>query len=88
MAEDADPAGSNVTAHTPADAMGVPPPIVILQAYHEETEEKVPSTTEDLWVSSSDGRYSCPPIPIRVGPINNIQTFYVRENRPDLRSLG
>ncbi|KAL4728624.1 hypothetical protein ACLX1H_005375 [Fusarium chlamydosporum] len=50
MAEDADPAGSNVTAHTPADAMGVPPPIVILQAYHEETEEKVPSTTEDLWV--------------------------------------
>jgi len=80
MAEDAEPAGSTVTAHVPADAMGVPPPIVIQTHYQEETEEKIPSTTEDLWVSSADGRYSCPPVPLRVGPINNIQTFYVGEN--------
>ncbi|KAH7188932.1 uncharacterized protein B0J16DRAFT_104482 [Fusarium flagelliforme] len=80
MAEDAEPAGSTVTAHVPADAMGVPPPIVIQTHYQEETEEKIPSTTEDLWVSSADGRYSCPPVPLRVGPINNIQTFYVHRD--------
>ncbi|KAM0412417.1 hypothetical protein ACHAPD_009080 [Fusarium lateritium] len=56
MAENADSAGSAITAHTPADAMGVPPPIVIQTHYQDETEGKVPSTTEDLWVSSADGR--------------------------------
>ncbi|OBS18069.1 hypothetical protein FPOA_09797 [Fusarium poae] len=80
MAENAESAGSAITAHTPADAMGVPPPIVIQTHYQDETEGKVPSTTEDLWVSSADGRYACPPIPIRVGPINNIQTFYVHKD--------
>ncbi|ESU12982.1 hypothetical protein FGSG_06835 [Fusarium graminearum PH-1] len=50
MAENAESAGSAITEHTPADATSVPPPIVIQTHYQDETEGKVPSTTEDLWV--------------------------------------
>jgi hypothetical protein len=82
MADDAgnaESAGSTVTVHTLADAMGVPQPqvIVIDRVYEDEKEEHLPSTTEDLWVSSADGRYCSAPVPIRVGPLNNMQTFYV-----------
>ncbi|KAF4456240.1 hypothetical protein F53441_1603 [Fusarium austroafricanum] len=82
MEENAEAAGSTVTVHTLADAMSVPPPqvIVIDRDYTEETAEKLPSTTEDLWVSSADGRYSSAPVPIRVGPLNNMQTFYVHRD--------
>ncbi|KAJ4268378.1 hypothetical protein NW762_002441 [Fusarium torreyae] len=82
MAENGEGAGTTVTEHTLADAMNVPPPdvIVIDRDYQEENEEKLPSTTEDLWVSSADGRYSCSPVPIRVGPLNNMQTFYVHKD--------
>lgn len=84
MADDAgnaEIAGSTVTVHTLADAMGVPQPqvMVIDRVYEEEKEEHLPSTTEDLWVSSADGRYCSAPVPIRVGPLNNMQTFYVCE---------
>ncbi|KAF4428263.1 DNA polymerase theta subunit [Fusarium acutatum] len=85
MADDAgnaEVAGSTVTVHTLADAMGVPQPqvIVIDRVYEEEKEEHLPSTTEDLWVSSADGRYCSAPVPIRVGPLNNMQTFYVHKD--------
>ncbi|KAF5684821.1 DNA polymerase theta subunit [Fusarium denticulatum] len=85
MADDAgnaESAGSTVTVHTLADAMGVPQPqvIVIDRVYKEEKEEHLPSTTEDLWVSSADGRYCSAPVPIRVGPLNNMQTFYVHKD--------
>ncbi|KAM0559722.1 hypothetical protein ACHAPJ_004246 [Fusarium lateritium] len=52
MAENGEGAGTTVTEHTLADAMNVPPPdvIVIDRDYQEENEEKLPSTTEDLWV--------------------------------------
>ncbi|KAF5582192.1 DNA polymerase theta subunit [Fusarium pseudoanthophilum] len=85
MADDAgnaERAGSTVTVHTLADAMGVPQPqvIVIDRVYEEEKEEHLPSTTEDLWVSSADGRYCSAPVPIRVGPFNNMQTFYVHKD--------
>ncbi|KAF4994203.1 hypothetical protein FGRMN_5977 [Fusarium graminum] len=75
-------AGSTVTVHTLADAMNVPPPqVIVIEGYHQqEEEEKLPSTTEDLWVSSADGRYSSAPVPIRVGPLNNMQTFYVHRD--------
>lgn len=33
---------------------------------------------KDLWLSSADGRYGSPPIPIRVGGFPNVETFYVR----------
>lgn len=81
-AESAESAGSTVTVHTLADAMGVPQPqvIVIDRVYEEEKEEHLPSTTEDLWVSSADGRYCSAPVPIRVGPLNNMQTFYVHKD--------
>ncbi|EMT63833.1 Helicase POLQ-like protein [Fusarium odoratissimum] len=51
-AGNAELAGSTVTVHTLADAMGVPQPqvIVIDRDYQEEKEENLPSTTEDLWV--------------------------------------
>ncbi|VTT70701.1 unnamed protein product [Fusarium fujikuroi] len=85
MADDAgnaEIAGSTVTVHTLADAMGVPQPqvMVIDRVYEEEKEEHPPSTTEDLWVSSADGRYCSAPVPIRVGPLNNMQTFYVHKD--------
>ncbi|KAI7768553.1 hypothetical protein LZL87_000100 [Fusarium oxysporum] len=85
MADDAgnaELAGSTVTVHTLADAMGVPQPqvIVIDRDYQEKKEENLPSTTEDLWVSSADGRYCSAPVPIRVGPLNNLQTFYVHRD--------
>ncbi|KAF5641043.1 DNA polymerase theta subunit [Fusarium sp. NRRL 25303] len=85
MADDAgnaEIAGSTVTVHTLADAMGVPQPqvMVIDRVYKEEKEEHLPSTTEDLWVSSADGRYCSAPVPIRVGPLNNMQTFYVHKD--------
>ncbi|KAM0341725.1 hypothetical protein ACHAPU_009858 [Fusarium lateritium] len=62
--------------------MNVPPPrVIVIEGDHEEQEEeKLPSTTEDLWVSSADGRYSSAPVPIRVGPLNNMQTFYVHRD--------
>ncbi|KAF5671355.1 DNA polymerase theta subunit [Fusarium circinatum] len=81
-AGNAETAGSTVTVHTLADAMGVPQPrvIVIDRVYEEEKEEHILSTTEDLWVSSADGRYCSAPVPIRVGPLNNMQTFYVHKD--------
>ncbi|KAF5020556.1 hypothetical protein F66182_7420 [Fusarium sp. NRRL 66182] len=82
MAENAQGAGTTVTVHTLAEAMNAPPPrvVVIDRDYQENNQEKLPSTTEDLWVSSADGRYSSPPVPIRVGPLNNMQTFYVHRD--------
>ncbi|KAG5661653.1 hypothetical protein KAF25_005775 [Fusarium avenaceum] len=84
MAEnaEAEAAGSTVTVHTLADAINVPPPqVIVIEGDHQvKNDEKLPSTTEDLWVSSADGRYCSAPIPIRVGPLNNMQTFYVHRD--------
>ncbi|EEU46005.1 uncharacterized protein NECHADRAFT_100078 [Fusarium vanettenii 77-13-4] len=80
MARVTEAGGTTVTVHTLAEAMSAPsgpPNVVVLERdYQEDNEKKVPSASEDLWISSVDGRYSSPPVPIRVGPLNNIQTFY------------
>ncbi|KAM5365034.1 hypothetical protein ACJZ2D_011229 [Fusarium nematophilum] len=72
------------TVHTLVEAMSAPsapPDVVVLDRdYREGNGEKQPSATEDLWLSSADGRYSSPPIPIRVGPLSSIQTFYVHRD--------
>ncbi|KAF4467449.1 helicase polq [Fusarium albosuccineum] len=84
MAQAAEAGGTTVTVHTLAEAMSAPsgpPNVVVLDRdYQESKEEKQPSTTRDLWISSVDGRYSSPPVPVRVGPLNNIQTFYVHRD--------
>ncbi|KAF5259595.1 hypothetical protein FOXYS1_9784 [Fusarium oxysporum] len=80
-AGNAELAGSTVTVHTLADAMGVPQPqVIVIDRDYQEEKEDLPSTTEDLWVSSADGRYCSAPVPIRVGPLNNMQTFYVHRD--------
>lgn len=81
MARATEAGGTTVTVHTLAEAMSAPsgpPNVVVLERdYQEDNEKKLPSASEDLWISSVDGRYSSPPVPVRVGPLNNIQTFYV-----------
>ncbi|RSM02233.1 hypothetical protein CEP52_008061 [Fusarium oligoseptatum] len=84
MARATEAGGTTVTVHTLAEAMSAPsgpPNVVVLERdYREDNEKKLPSASEDLWISSVDGRYSSPPVPIRVGPLNNIQTFYVHRD--------
>ncbi|KAF4983014.1 hypothetical protein FZEAL_1486 [Fusarium zealandicum] len=84
MAQSAEAGGTTVTVHTLAEAMSAPsgPPdvVVIERNYRDEMEENVPNVAEDLWLSSADGRFSSPPVPIRVGPLHKIQTFHVHRD--------
>lgn len=66
-----------------------PPDIVVLdRIYDDENQQLKPlSTQQDLWVSTADGRFSSPPIPIRVGTESNMQIFYVSIGR-SLKGLG
>jgi hypothetical protein len=57
-----------------------PPEIVVVETLQEceaRREERL-NPKEDLWISSADGRYNSPIVPLRVGEIPNIETFFVR----------
>lgn len=55
-----------------------PPGIIVLDRdYREDKKPVLPNPKEDLWLSTVDGRYGSRPIPIRVGQLHNMQTFYV-----------
>ncbi|RAL63259.1 hypothetical protein DID88_004336 [Monilinia fructigena] len=55
------------------------PDVIVLSFLDEEKKIKeVADPKRDLWVSSLDGRYSSPMIPIRVGA--HAQTFYVHRD--------
>lgn len=55
------------------------PDVVVLSFLDEDVKIKeVADPKKDLWVSSIDGRYSSPIIPIRVGP--HAETFYVHRD--------
>ncbi|KAJ8070268.1 hypothetical protein OCU04_000651 [Sclerotinia nivalis] len=55
------------------------PDVVVLSFLDEDVKVKeVADPKKDLWVSSIDGRYSSPMIPIRVGP--HAETFHVHRD--------
>ncbi|ORY62209.1 uncharacterized protein BCR38DRAFT_346643 [Pseudomassariella vexata] len=58
------------------------PEIVVLDSTHEEKNRKASlNPNEDLWLSSADGRYNSPVIPLRVGEaFDHVQTFYVHKS--------
>lgn len=73
-----------MAVHTLADTMNAPsarPNVVVLDSTYQEDidalKEKPLNAAEDLWLSTVDGRYSSPPIPVRVGSLHNMQTFHV-----------
>ena len=53
-----------------------PPDVVVLDRYYDEKAQPL-NYKYDLWLSTADDRYISPPIRLRVGPLNNMQTFYV-----------
>ncbi|KAK3941566.1 hypothetical protein QBC46DRAFT_100806 [Diplogelasinospora grovesii] len=56
------------------------PDVVVLDAMPEGLErEEILDPKEDLWLSTADGRYNSPIIPIRVGQAPYIETFYVHK---------
>lgn len=57
------------------------PEVVVLDSTYEEKKRKETlNPKEDLWISSADGRYNSPMIPLRVGVAPYDQTFYVHKN--------
>lgn len=58
-----------------------PPGVVVLDTLHHvgEREEAI-DPREDLWLTSADGRYNSPIIPLRVGTAPERQTFYVHKH--------
>jgi hypothetical protein len=91
-AEEGEGSGTTTTApiavHTLADTMTAPssarPSVVVLDSTYQDDDEaageKPLSNEEDLWLSTVDGRYSSPPIPVRVGQLHNLQTFHVHKD--------
>ncbi|KAI1382220.1 hypothetical protein F4677DRAFT_19065 [Hypoxylon crocopeplum] len=58
-----------------------PPGVVVLDtAYTDGNCDEVIDPREDLWLSSADGRYNSPIIPLRVGTAPDRQTFYVHKS--------
>ncbi|KAF3015532.1 hypothetical protein E8E14_001266 [Neopestalotiopsis sp. 37M] len=58
-----------------------PPGVVVLDSVHTEKSRKNSlNPREDLWLSSADGRYNSPIIPLQVGIYPDAQTFYVHKN--------
>lgn len=87
MAQDAESSGATMAVHTLADTMNAPsarPNVVVLDSTYQEDidalKEKPLNAAEDLWLSTVDGRYSSPPIPVRVGSLHNMQTFHVHRD--------
>ncbi|KAK2046942.1 hypothetical protein LZ31DRAFT_171874 [Colletotrichum somersetense] len=57
------------------------PDIVVIDQTYEETKRKDDlSPTEDLWLSSADGRYNSAIIPLRVGRAPSQEIFYVHRD--------
>lgn len=95
MAQDAESSGATMAVHTLADTMNAPsarPNVVVLDCTYQEDidalKEKPLNAAEDLWLSTVDGRYSSPPIPVRVGSLHNMQTFHVGNSWLRLRKHG
>ncbi|KAI1208799.1 uncharacterized protein F4807DRAFT_134326 [Annulohypoxylon truncatum] len=69
---------------TLGDAMRAPsanPPVVVLDSMHRAGDrEEVIDPKEDLWLTSADGRFNSPIIPLRVGTAPDCQTFYVHKS--------
>ncbi|KAI1780002.1 hypothetical protein F4818DRAFT_161723 [Hypoxylon cercidicola] len=60
-----------------------PPGVVVLDTMHGEGHRDVAETLdpkEDLWLSSADGRFNSPIIPLRVGTAPECETFYVHKS--------
>lgn len=74
-------ATSQLFGDTTASAINPPGVVVLDRSHREDRKQTQPNPKEDLWLTTVDGRYSSPPIPIRVGQLPNIQTFYVRQYR-------
>ncbi|KAK1754946.1 hypothetical protein QBC47DRAFT_301732 [Echria macrotheca] len=75
---------SRPTERTLADVMRAPsmlPPVVVLDGVPAETTRKeILDPKEDLWLSTADGRYNSPIIPLNVGEPPQAQTFYVHKH--------
>ncbi|CRK12935.1 hypothetical protein BN1723_017317 [Verticillium longisporum] len=57
------------------------PDVVVLEHAHNEKKAKdAPNLREDFWLSSSDGRYNSPIIPLRVGQAPDIEIFHVHKD--------
>lgn len=68
---------------TLAEAMrapGVPPEVLVPKDRHEPEKRDNLNPQEDLWLSSADGRFSSPIIPIRVGVPPDQEVFYIHKN--------
>ncbi|CAM1506523.1 Fc.00g061640.m01.CDS01 [Cosmosporella sp. VM-42] len=66
-----------------ASASSASPDVVVLDSmYHQimKSMEKPLSPSQDLWLTTVDGRYSSPMIPVRVGSVGNMHTFYVHKD--------
>ncbi|KAK3898148.1 hypothetical protein C8A05DRAFT_38274 [Staphylotrichum tortipilum] len=57
------------------------PDVVVLDTLPETSPRRdVLDPKEDLWLSTVDGRYNSPIIPLRVGPVPYHETFYVHKH--------
>ncbi|CAP69374.1 uncharacterized protein PODANS_1_10380 [Podospora anserina S mat+] len=57
------------------------PDVVVLNAVPEpRLRRDTLDPKEDLWMSTADGRYSSPIIPLKVGSSPHIETFYVHKH--------
>ncbi|KAI0889946.1 uncharacterized protein GGS22DRAFT_6412 [Annulohypoxylon maeteangense] len=78
------PSRSSPRTMTLGDAMRAPsanPPVVVLDSLHRVGErDEVIDPKEDLWLTSADGRFNSPIIPLRVGTAPDCQTFYVHKS--------
>jgi hypothetical protein len=82
---------SSNNAMNSAPSASIQPQVVVLSTdFREELEEaeRVLDPQEDLWLSTVDGRYCSYPIPVRVGGMHNLQTFYVFTPHPKSCRLG
>jgi len=66
-----------------------PPGVVVLDVAHDitNTRKETLKLDEDLWLSTADGRFNSPIIPMHVGEegFTSMQTFYVRFSVPQYR---
>ncbi|KAI5862178.1 hypothetical protein GGS23DRAFT_597796 [Durotheca rogersii] len=79
------PGTTATTAATLGDVMRAPstrtPDVVVLDSVDCEGDVgEALDPREDLWLSSVDGRYNSPIIPLRVGTAPDCQTFYVHKS--------
>ncbi|KAK0729171.1 hypothetical protein B0T21DRAFT_413264 [Apiosordaria backusii] len=73
------------TVRTLEDVMKEPsttvPDVVVLNSLPEPRQRRdTLNAKEDLWMSTADGRYSSPVIPLKVGSSPHIETFYVHKH--------